>query len=939
MKKFLFLLASALIIALSANAVPAVPGIIEVTQPDGSKLMMRIIGDEFFNYNTTADGYTIVKNNDGYFVYALSQNDDLVASKVIVHNESERSASERQFVTTLKKGIFSKADAHKGKLKRAPVDAATQAAGLKSAQYDYNNFRGLIVLVDYNDCQFTRSDVQNFYYRMANEVNYTGYTNENGSSNYYGACTGSVRDYYTDNSQGRFSPTFDVVGPVHLNNYSVDDHQKWDNTGEIWAAALNQVNPQVDFSQYDTDNDGLVDMVYFIGAGSGSNSDGSTTHLWPHKSSLYWKNVILDGVRFHTYACSTEYLYDSSYGIFDGIGTICHEFSHVLGLPDLYDTDYEGGGGQSQHPGDWDIMAGGSYQNYSRTPVAYSLYDRYSIGFANAQVINSIGTYSLNQIGSTGEGYIINSPESNVKFYIENRQNTKWDAYAPGHGMIICRVDSTNTSVWSSNDVNCNPAHNYYVLLRAGNGTETEQPSDAFPTGATMINNNTTPNLKTFNGSPCQYNITNIREQNGVITFTIGDDSSLQSVVEDFEEMPVVTSPPSDDVQGVYTKWKFVNSYVTNPGSNYCNGEHSVAIKRPSLLTMTKNVRYVSYMVTFDVYNASTSIAAKLTLSCSTDNGETWEDLANNNGETIVTVPAKTSTTLKYTFDMNVPARYRISMSSGATSYKAYIDDFTIYYTDMLPEETTPLATVLSEGVNGEEYVISDDLAVVDYAEYADNAFLTDGNGNWIMVSANSDIFNQLMGMTSIQGGTLKGTLSGIELNPVLTLTTTPAPLPTPIENNIETIHLGEDYTLASNQVVDVIGFWNASEGTLRAYGTAPQGPSMTINTSWGTNNNTLQNGKRYTLRCAINLKEAWKATAGIAPKDYDYDFQNYIGYVLRMPDNPTAITAIEIARNETVNVYNMQGQLLKKGVNANAATQDLRPGIYLVNGKKVIVK
>ncbi len=705
MRKLLLLIAGAMV-AIAAKAVPAVPTPIQVTQPDGTQLTIKIVGDEFFNYHTTVDGYTIVRNHTGYFVYALSQNDNLVPSKVIAHNVNERSVSEAQFVSSLEKSVFSKAEARNAKLKRAPIDAQTKAAGAKDAQYDYNNFRGLIILVDYYDCEFTRSDAQQFFNRMVNEPNYTGYTNEDGTTNNYGACTGSVRDYYSDNSQGRFSPTFDVYGPVHLSNYSVDYHQKWENTGEIWAAALNQIDSQVDFSQYDTDGDGLVDMVYFIGAGSGSNSDGSTTHLWPHKSSLYWEDVTLDGVRFHTYACSTEYLYNSSYGIFDGIGTICHEFSHVLGLPDLYDTDYEQSGGQSQHPGQWDIMAGGSYQNYSRTPVAYSLYDRYSIGFANAQTITTKGEYTLNQIGTTGEGYIINSPESQVKFYIENRQNTKWDAYAPGHGMLICRVDSTDVNAWTSNNPNSDPSHNYYVLLRAGNGGGTAQADDAFPAGASLITNTTTPSLVTWNGVACQYNITGISEEDGVIRFTVGDDTSLHSVVEDFEQMAATTAAPADDVQGVYAKWKFVNCYVTAPEEGLCNGEHAVVMKKPAALTMTEDVRYVSYMVTLDVHNTASTVA-KVVLYCSTDQGATWNAVANSNGETSTTVAASSDATLKYFFNKNVPARYRIGLTAGATSYKAYVDDFTIHYTDVIA------GGVIAGDVNGDGSVTSADVTAL----------------------------------------------------------------------------------------------------------------------------------------------------------------------------------------------------------------------------------
>ena len=934
MKKFLSLAAVALV-TLSAHAIPAVPHPIEATQPDGTKIIVKIVGDEFFNYQTTVDDYTIMRNTAGYYVYALKENGDLVPSKVIVHNEGARTIDETRFLQGISKRMISDVKAREGKLKRAPVDKATKAAGAKAAQYDYNNFKGLIVLVQYTDLTFSRSDVQEFYHRMANEPNYSGYTNEDGSPNYYGACTGSVRDYYYDNSQGRFNPTFDVVGPVTV-NYSVDDHNQTSNSGAIWAAALQQINNQVDFSQYDTDGDGNIDMIYFIGAGSGANSDGSSTHLWPHKSDLYWQNLYLDGKRARIYACSTEYLYNMSYGIFDGIGTICHEFSHVLGLPDLYDTDYASSGGQSQHPGEWEIMAGGSYQNNSRTPVAYSLYDRYSIGFANAQTINAKGTYTLNQIGSTGEGYIINSPESNVKFYIENRQNTRWDAYAPGHGMLICRVDSTSSYAWESNNPNSDPSHNYYVLLRAGNGSSNAQASDAFPTGAAMISNFTTPNLKTFNGSPCQYNISNIQENNGVITFTVGDDTSLQSVVEDFEEMAVTSTTTLTDVQGVYTTWNFTNAKVMAPGSDHCNGEHAAAMRRPSALAMSRDVRYVSYMVKYNVNNGGSS-DVKISFSYSTDQGSNWQQVANASGDNVATVAGGSTETLSYTLDMAQPVRYRINVTAGSTAYTTYIDDFTIYYTDVLPPEATTLATVLSDGVDGEEYVIADNLAVVDYAEYADYAFLTDGNGNWINVTASSDIFNQLIGMTTVKGGTLKATLSGINLNPLLTATAAPEAGDNDVEGQIVAYNLADTFDPKVNQVIDVTGYWSAGEGNMRGY--QSNGQSMTLDTSWGATSNTMQNGKRYTVRCAMNIKEPWVSSTGIAPKSYDYDFQNYIGYALRMPSTPTAIEVVSIINDETVNVYNMQGQIVKLGVSTSTATQGLRPGIYLIGGKKVVVK
>ena len=198
--------------------------------------------------------------------------------------------------------------------------------------------------------------------------------------------------------------------------------------------------------------------------------------------------------------------------------------------------------------------------------------------------------------------------------------------------------------------------------------------------------------------------------------------------------MPVVTAPQADDVQGVYTKWKFVNCYVTNPGSDYCNGEHSVIFKKPSSLTMTQDVRYKSYMVSFDAHNSSTT-SAKFSLNVSTDQGATWNPVANTNGETSTTVPSNSSVTLQYTFDMSVPARYRINMTAGASTYKTYIDDFTIYYTDIIPGD------VVEGDVNGDGVVTSVDVtALYNFLLNSDTSAIVNGDQDGDGVITSSDI-------------------------------------------------------------------------------------------------------------------------------------------------------------------------------------------------------
>lgn len=228
------------------------------------------------------------------------------------------------------------------------------------------------------------------------------------------------------------------------------------------------------------------------------------------------------------------------------------------------------------------------------------------------------------------------------------------------------------------------------------------------------------------------------------------------------------------------------------------------------------------------------------------------------------------------------------------------------------PVEGITLAEMLTTGENGAEYTISDDLAVVDVAQIENHAFLTDGQDNWIRVDYNSDIEDFVL-MDAIKGGSLKGTLSNVELNPVLTVTEMPEEGETPVEYTVQSINLADEFdTLKPNQVVKVTGYWNATENTLRGYSGengAAQGQSMSLNTTWAATENTLENGKRYQVTCAINLKEAWKpATDGISLMDYDYDFQNYLAYALVMPSTPTAIENINLDNVKAVRYYNVAG-------------------------------
>jgi hypothetical protein len=294
----------------------------------------------------------------------------------------------------------------------------------------------------------------------------------------------------------------------------------------------------VNFKDYDGDGDGKVDLVYFIVAGNGANYSGNNENLWwPHRSG-FW-GIKKDGVYLQDYASSTEllgYMSRPSTVQIDGIGTIVHEFSHVLGLPDFYDTDYEKGGGQSYDPGDWSVMASGCYADSGDTPVGYSLYERYSVGFCEEpEKIAAEGSYTLEPLFSSFTGFRIDSPVNKEFFLFENRQKDafKWDKCLPGSGMLVHRVDKTNTGVWYNNTINVNPDHNYYEVVRAGGNGSSGTAADVFPgtRKVTTLNAKTTPaNLKTWSGKSTRWGLKNIQMANGVITFDIEDIYALREL-------------------------------------------------------------------------------------------------------------------------------------------------------------------------------------------------------------------------------------------------------------------------------------------------------------------------------------------------------------------------------------------------------------------------
>ena len=275
MKKILLLMA-AVMTAIVMQAVPANPQPVKVQQPDGTYVTIKLNGDEWMNFTTTEDGYSVVKDNRGFYVYAELKGQQLQPTAQIAHDALQRSAAETASLAHVRKYQAPAMKANMAKVKEQVEQEQRRA--LARLTTDLKNFRGLVILVQFNDKEFTRLDYKDIITDLLNKEGFPGYDDQ--------VYSGSVRDYFADNSNGKFVPQFDVVGPVTV-DFSQYDPQQTENVEPIIKAVLDAVDDEVDFSKYDGDGNKVVDMVYFMIAGNGSNYGKNDSRLWwPHRSNI-----------------------------------------------------------------------------------------------------------------------------------------------------------------------------------------------------------------------------------------------------------------------------------------------------------------------------------------------------------------------------------------------------------------------------------------------------------------------------------------------------------------------------------------------------------------------------------------------------------------------------------------------------------------------------
>jgi len=432
MKKLYTIISLAALATIALNqtlsAVPAYPGPISITQPDGTSLTIRIHGDEFLNW-TTCGNTLVAIGDDGFYHYASFDTDCITKATGtrVTSNLSGDGSSVRPPVALIQKANNDR------KQMSAAAKSIRQTAVQKSPAGQY---RFLVMLIEFNDLPFTVNQPGTAFHNLLNQKGYS----ENGA-------TGSVYDYYSDQSTGQFDPIFDVCGPYkvsgNMSSYSDNDGLTQNGAPRLLAEACQLADPEIDFSQYDIDKDGYIDNVFFYYAGHNS-AEGASGTIWPHSWEVQ-KTVILDGVRLFGYACASEY--DGASGqTMASIGTYCHEFGHVVGLPDFYDTDYEDQGeGIGLYK--YSLMSHGCYNNNQKTPPYFNCEERMLLGWMTSIPYLPVKSGKVTvQPVQTNAGYIAPTDNEGEYFYYEYRNGKGWDKPL-NPGLVIYHIDKSNNVV------------------------------------------------------------------------------------------------------------------------------------------------------------------------------------------------------------------------------------------------------------------------------------------------------------------------------------------------------------------------------------------------------------------------------------------------------------------------------------------------------------
>lgn len=586
MKKLLLSITLTLMGMTSGFAAKAYPGPITVTQSDGTTLTIYLHGDEHFNWMTTEDGALIKQVGKSYYIAETTNTGLLKATQYLAHNTANRIASEAKVIKKQNKLLFF----------NAATEKATSSKSLKSIGPGNNGIKyfphtgspkALVILAEFSDVKFVsgqkaKNVFEHFLKAKGNEPLPDGYEFYTGSykntslRNY-----GSVSEYFQDMSNGKFTPQFDVVGPYTLNNTSAYYGQgsNDDNATQIVADACAKAHAAgIDFSQYDANGDGDVDLVYIIYAGYPASMTSNEDDIWPKAMYNTQAFCLYNGKKIRRTGIHAERNHDEETNkkngfLLSGIGLFCHEFSHTMGLPDLYpDSRHPESRVDNQEPEMWDLMDGGEYTyNGGYCPTPYSPWEMDAMGWNTPiELEEKEQKVTLNSYHQDRTAYRING-ENNEYLLLQNIQEEGWWSKLCkkyNHGLLIWRIDYDNQDVNTFD----------YPNNTKGKPKVTIVPADGYIISSYQVKDNGTDNLPwtkadydnslkgdpfpgtqditkllsvTLNNSTLEKPLYNIKEENGIITFDYLKDFTT-GIVSPITDTTVEKNAPIHTLDGRY---------------------------------------------------------------------------------------------------------------------------------------------------------------------------------------------------------------------------------------------------------------------------------------------------------------------------------------------------------------------------------------------------
>lgn len=483
------------------------PAPFTLEQPDGYEFEARMIAERIGGHVETMEGYSIVENENGWWTYAEKDEKGLlVPSSYIVgrvHPESMNGLDKH--LSNDHPDVDEQYESPYERSSRAPPATGT--------------WKAVAIMLEFTDETFDSDHNKSHFSDLLN-----------------GTTGNTMRTYYREVSYGTFDIEVDVYGPFesahHMAYYGGDkfgldtgDGATARNILEMAREAvqladngtdgydeddpLDGPDEEVDFTQYDLDSDYIIDALFIIHAGDGQEEGGGANAIWSHMGGIWpwpgeWVEREITSPKYYARPYSTEPETGE-------VGVFAHEFGHVLGLPDLYDTDGTGSGGRSDGAGDWAIMASGSWNGNpgGSSPAHLCAWSKIRLGWVDPIIVTSDVSLTQLEIPPVENNTVVykmwthnSSVNDSEYFLIESRQSLGFDSELPGDGLLIWHIDD------SVGTMNNNPNH-LRVDLEEADGNEElieynypkGESTDPWKDNVTGFTNTSIPNSSSYDGS------------------------------------------------------------------------------------------------------------------------------------------------------------------------------------------------------------------------------------------------------------------------------------------------------------------------------------------------------------------------------------------------------------------------------------------------------